>query len=148
MISRAPGTVSCKVEVRAGRTQDRQKPKAAAKTHVKQYPGLGDGAGPARGLHFAPNAWSGTPSTFQPRACLTGVGAISKFALAAIVISSVTNLVDYNEAIHLWRVKKQDCLFWVAAFLGTLFLGVQIGLLLAIGLSLISPSSSRACAPR
>ena len=70
-------------------------------------------------------------------ACLTGVGAISKFALAAVVISSVTNLVDYNEAIHLWRVKKQDCLFWVAAFLGTLFLGVQIGLLLAIGLSLI-----------
>ena len=65
------------------------------------------------------------------------MGAISKFALAAIVISSVTNLVDYNEAIHLWRVKKQDCLFWVAAFLGTLFLGVQIGLLLAIGLSLI-----------
>jgi len=62
---------------------------------------------------------------------------LPKFALAAIVISSVTNLVDYNEAIHLWKVKKQDCLFWFAAFLGTLFLGVQIGLLLAIGLSLL-----------
>jgi sulfate transporter 4 len=61
---------------------------------------------------------------------------LPKFALAAIVISSVTNLVDYHEAIHLWKVKKQDCLLWVVAFLGTLFLGVQIGLLLAIGVSL------------
>lgn len=61
---------------------------------------------------------------------------LPKYALAAIVISSVTNLVDYNEAIHLWRVKKQDCLLWVVAFLGTLFLGVQNGLLLAVGVSL------------
>ena len=58
---------------------------------------------------------------------------LPKYALAAIVISSVTNLVDYNEAIHLWRVKKQDCLLWAVAFLGTLFLGVQNGLLLAVG---------------
>lgn len=61
---------------------------------------------------------------------------LPKYALAAIVISSVTNLVDYNEAIHLWRVKKQDCLLWAVAFLGTLFLGVQNGLLLAVGASL------------
>ena len=61
---------------------------------------------------------------------------LPKYALAAIVISSVTNLVDYNEAIHLWKVKKQDCLLWAVAFLGTLFLGVQNGLLLAVGASL------------
>jgi len=61
---------------------------------------------------------------------------LPKFALAAIVIASVTNLVDYKEAIHLWKVKKQDCALWVIAFLGTLFLGVQIGLLLAVGVSL------------
>ena len=60
---------------------------------------------------------------------------LPKYALAAIVIASVTNLVDYNEAIHLWRVKKQDCLLWVVAFLGTLFLGVQLGLLVSVGLS-------------
>ena len=61
---------------------------------------------------------------------------LPKYALAAIVIASVTNLVDYNEAIHLWKVKKTDAFLWVVAFLGTLFLGVQIGLLLAIGVSL------------
>jgi len=61
---------------------------------------------------------------------------LPKYALAAIVIASVTNLVDYNEARHLWKVKKTDCLLWFVAFLGTLFLGVQVGLLLAIGVSL------------
>jgi len=62
---------------------------------------------------------------------------LPKYALAAIVIASVTNLVDYNEAIHLWKVKKQDCFLWVIAFLGTLFLGVQVGLLGAIIVSLM-----------
>jgi len=61
---------------------------------------------------------------------------LPKFALAAIVIASVTNLVDYKEAMHLWKVKKTDCLLWFVAFFGTLFLGVQIGLLVSIGLSL------------
>merc|ERR1719454_519496 len=61
---------------------------------------------------------------------------LPKFALAAIVISSVVNLIDYKEAIHLWKVKKQDCLLWFVAFFGTLFLGVQIGLMLAVGVSL------------
>jgi len=61
---------------------------------------------------------------------------LPKFALAAIVIASVTNLVDYKEAIHLFKVKKQDFLIWLVAFLGTLFLGVQIGLLISIGVSL------------
>jgi len=61
---------------------------------------------------------------------------LPKFALAAIVIASVTNLVDYKEAMHLWKVKKQDFLLWIVAFLGTLFLGVQVGLILAISASL------------
>ena len=61
---------------------------------------------------------------------------LPKFALAAIVIASVTNLVDYKEALHLWKVKKQDCGLWMVAFLGTLFLGVQLGLLLSVGTSL------------
>lgn len=58
------------------------------------------------------------------------------FVLAAIVISSVAPLVAYKEAQKLWRVKKQDCFLWVAAFLGTLFLGVLEGIALAVGLSL------------
>lgn len=62
---------------------------------------------------------------------------LPKFSLAAIVISSVTNLVDYKEFFHLIKVKKQDALLWGVAFLGTLFLGVQVGLLMAIGVSLL-----------
>ncbi|CAE7688969.1 SULTR4 [Symbiodinium pilosum] len=58
------------------------------------------------------------------------------FVLAAIVISSVAPLVAYKEVIKLWRIKKQDCFLWVAAFLGTLFLGVLQGIALAVGLSL------------
>jgi len=58
------------------------------------------------------------------------------FVLAAIVISSVAPLVAYKEAMKLWRVKTQDCFLWVAAFLGTLFLGVLQGIALAVGLSL------------
>uniref|UniRef100_A0A7S2BSI9 STAS domain-containing protein n=1 Tax=Haptolina brevifila TaxID=156173 RepID=A0A7S2BSI9_9EUKA len=61
---------------------------------------------------------------------------LPKFALAAIVIASVTNLVDYKECLHLWKVKKPDCLLWLLAFFGTLFLGVQIGLLVSVGASL------------
>eukprot|EP00435_Cladocopium_sp_Y103_P048495 s2024_g14.t1 len=58
------------------------------------------------------------------------------FVLAAIVISSVAPLVAYQEAFKLWRIKKYDFFLWVAAFLGTLFLGVLTGIALAVGLSL------------
>jgi len=61
---------------------------------------------------------------------------LPKYCLAAIVIASVTNLVDYKEAHHLWKVKKADCLLWFIAFLGTLFLGVQIGLIVSVSCSL------------
>jgi len=62
---------------------------------------------------------------------------LPKFVLAAIVISSVMPLVAYGEAIKLWRVKRNDFLLWVVAFLGTLFLGVLMGILVAVGLSLL-----------
>jgi len=63
---------------------------------------------------------------------------LPKFVLAAIVINSVKNLVAYNEAMHLLRVKKSDCFLWVAAFIGTLFLGIQLGIGIAVVLSLIA----------
>jgi sulfate transporter 4 len=57
--------------------------------------------------------------------------------LAAIVISGVVSLVDYSEAIYLWRVHKFDFSVWMCAFLGTLFLGVEMGLGLSVGISLL-----------
>jgi sulfate transporter 4 len=44
---------------------------------------------------------------------------------------------DYPEAIYLWKVHKFDCAVWMAAFLGTVFLGVEPGLAIAVGVSLL-----------
>ena len=57
--------------------------------------------------------------------------------LAAIVISGVMGLFDYDEAIYLWKVHKFDFSVWMTAFLGTLFLGVEIGLAIAVFVSLL-----------
>lgn len=57
--------------------------------------------------------------------------------MAAIVISGVISLVDYPEAIYLWRVHKFDFCVWAAAFLGTLFLGAELGLAVSVGISLL-----------
>lgn len=61
---------------------------------------------------------------------------LPNFVLGAIVISSVIPLVAFNEAIKLWRIKKQDFLLWACAFLGTLLLGVLEGIAIAVGISL------------
>lgn len=61
---------------------------------------------------------------------------IPQCALAAIVISAVMGLVDYDEAIFLWRVDKKDFLLWTITFITTLFLGIEIGVLVGVGFSL------------
>lgn len=61
---------------------------------------------------------------------------LPKFVLAAIVMNSVMPLVAFGEAKHLFFVKKNDFVLWVTAFLGTLFLGVLMGIMVAVGLSL------------
>ncbi|CAN6704958.1 unnamed protein product [Malus baccata var. baccata] len=57
-------------------------------------------------------------------------------ALAAIVISAVIGLVDYDEAIFLWGVDKKDFLLWTITATTTLFLGIEIGVLIGVGVSL------------
>ncbi|KAK6929296.1 STAS domain [Dillenia turbinata] len=61
---------------------------------------------------------------------------IPECALAAIVISAVIGLVDYEEAIFLWRVDKKDFLLWLITGITTLFLGIEIGVLVGVGFSL------------
>ncbi|EEF28722.1 sulfate transporter, putative [Ricinus communis] len=53
-------------------------------------------------------------------------------SLAAIVISAVMGLVDYDEAIFLWHVDKKDFLLWTITSTTTLFLGIEIGVLVGI----------------
>jgi len=62
---------------------------------------------------------------------------LPKYCLAAIVISSVTNLVDIKEAKYLWRVKRSDFCLWIGAFLGTLLLGIQLSIALSVAASLL-----------
>lgn len=61
---------------------------------------------------------------------------IPQSALAAIVISAVIGLVDYDEAIFLWRVDKKDFLLWILTSTTTLFLGIEIGVMVGVGASL------------
>ncbi|WCJ19512.1 sulfate transporter 4.1 [Euphorbia peplus] len=61
---------------------------------------------------------------------------IPQCSLAAIVISAVMSLVDYHEAIFLWRVDKKDFLLWTLTSTTTLFLGIEIGVLVGVGASL------------
>ncbi|PWA90699.1 sulfate transporter 4,2 [Artemisia annua] len=61
---------------------------------------------------------------------------IPQCALAAIVISAVIGLVDYDEAIFLCRVDKKDFFLWTVTFATTLFLGIEIGVLVGVGFSL------------
>ncbi|KAK6933246.1 STAS domain [Dillenia turbinata] len=57
---------------------------------------------------------------------------IPECALAAIVISAVIGLVDYEEAIFLWRVDQKDFLLWLITGITTLFLGIEIGVLVGL----------------
>jgi len=57
--------------------------------------------------------------------------------LASIVISGVIGLLDYTEAIYLFRVHKFDFFVWCVSCLGTMFLGVEIGLAIAVITSLL-----------
>eukprot|EP00250_Pteridium_aquilinum_P010842 c19665_g1_i1 orf=603-2636(+) len=61
---------------------------------------------------------------------------VPQCTLAAIVVSAVIGLIDYEEPIFLWDVDKRDFLLWITSSVMTLFLGIEIGVLIAVGLSL------------
>ncbi|KAJ8442392.1 hypothetical protein Cgig2_018648 [Carnegiea gigantea] len=55
--------------------------------------------------------------------------------LAAIIITAVIGLIDYQAAYKLWKVDKLDFVACLCSFLGVLFISVPAGLSLAIGIS-------------
>ncbi|KAG5611620.1 hypothetical protein H5410_022901 [Solanum commersonii] len=55
--------------------------------------------------------------------------------LASIILSALPGLINISEAKYIWKVDKMDFLTCAAAFLGVLFVSVEIGLLLAVGIS-------------
>jgi high affinity sulfate transporter 1 len=56
--------------------------------------------------------------------------------LAAVVITAAIKLVDARAVRRLYRVRRPEFVLWLAAFLGVALLGVLVGILVAIVLSL------------
>ncbi|KAL7602803.1 hypothetical protein Lser_V15G18204 [Lactuca serriola] len=55
--------------------------------------------------------------------------------LAAIIITAVIGLMDYQSTIRLWKVDKLDFVACLCSFFGVLFISVPIGLAIAVGVS-------------
>ncbi|KAI3737620.1 hypothetical protein L2E82_27628 [Cichorium intybus] len=55
--------------------------------------------------------------------------------LAAIIVTAVIGLIDYQSAINLWKVDKLDFLACLSSFFGVLFVSVPVGLTIAVGIS-------------
>ncbi|XP_008780888.2 sulfate transporter 1.3-like [Phoenix dactylifera] len=56
--------------------------------------------------------------------------------LASIIISAVIGLIDYEAAYLIWKVDKLDFVACMGAFFGVVFVSVEIGLLVAVSISL------------
>lgn len=52
--------------------------------------------------------------------------------LASIIIAAVLGLIDFPAAYFIWKVDKMDFLACVGAFMGVIFISVQMGLLIAV----------------
>ncbi|KAF2301331.1 hypothetical protein GH714_022827 [Hevea brasiliensis] len=57
--------------------------------------------------------------------------------LAAIIITAVIGLIDYQAAYQLWKVDKLDFLACLCSFFGVLFISVPLGLAIAVGVSVL-----------
>ncbi|XP_022143674.1 probable sulfate transporter 3.4 [Momordica charantia] len=57
------------------------------------------------------------------------------FILAAIIITAVVGLIDYQAALRLWKVDKLDFITCLCSFFGVLFISVPLGLAIAVGVS-------------
>lgn len=61
---------------------------------------------------------------------------LPKTVLAAIIIVAVFNLVNIKGAIHLSKTNKLDFWLLLATFIATLFLGIEYGISVGVGLSI------------
>ncbi|TQD71826.1 hypothetical protein C1H46_042637 [Malus baccata] len=55
--------------------------------------------------------------------------------LGAIIVTAVVGLIDVPAAFHIWKIDKYDFLVLICAFLGVIFISVQHGLAIAVGIS-------------
>lgn len=52
--------------------------------------------------------------------------------LSSIIIAAMLGIIDYNAAIHLWKVDKYDFLVCISSYIGVVFGSVEVGLIVAV----------------
>ncbi|KAE8671349.1 Sulfate transporter 3.1 [Hibiscus syriacus] len=57
--------------------------------------------------------------------------------LSAIIVSAMLGLINYDAAIHLWNVDKFDFVVCMAAYIGVVFASVEVGLVVAVAVSVL-----------
>jgi len=57
--------------------------------------------------------------------------------LAAIVMAAVVGLIDWREAVNLWKVDRKDFSLMILTFFATLWLGIEQGILVGVVASII-----------
>ncbi|XP_060181517.1 sulfate transporter 3.1-like isoform X1 [Lycium barbarum] len=57
--------------------------------------------------------------------------------LSSIIISAMLGIIDYNAAVHLWKVDKYDFLVCISSYIGVVFGSVEVGLIVAVAMSLL-----------
>jgi len=62
---------------------------------------------------------------------------LPKTVLAAIIIVAVFGLVNIKEAIFLWKANNLDFWLLIITFVSTLILGIEYGIAIGVGLSLV-----------
>ncbi|XP_048611818.1 sulfate transporter 3.1-like [Brassica napus] len=58
--------------------------------------------------------------------------------LSSIIMVAMLGLIDYQAAIHLWKVDKFDFLVCMSAYFGVVFGSVEIGLVIAVSIYFIA----------
>lgn len=58
--------------------------------------------------------------------------------LSAVIMVAVLSLLDWKHLPYLWRYSRGDALAWLATAAGVLFLGIELGLILGVLVSLAS----------
>ncbi|KAF8400768.1 hypothetical protein HHK36_014068 [Tetracentron sinense] len=58
-------------------------------------------------------------------------------ALSAIIMSAMLGLIEYEKVYHLFKVDKFDFCICMAAFLGVVFLSMDVGLMMSVGLAIV-----------
>ncbi len=62
---------------------------------------------------------------------------LPKAVLAAVIMTAVFGLIDVHEVKHLWKIDRTDLVLLLLTFGGTLSLGIEAGIGLGVGASLL-----------